>query len=41
MKAWWTKVFGFAIIAMLRLGSGKVMAVEYSSGFYYDNGESS
>ena len=44
MKALRTKVFWFAIIAivtMLGLGSGNVKALEYSSGFYYDNGESS
>ena len=44
MKALRTKVFWFAIIAILAtlgLGSGKVKALGYSSGFYYDNGESS
>ena len=38
MMAWRTRVF--ALVALLGLGDGKVKAVKYSSGFYFDNGES-
>ena len=41
MKALSTKVLGFALIALLGMGSGNVKAENYSPGFYYDNGESS
>lgn len=34
--AWRTRVF--ALVALLGLGDGKVKAVKYSSGFYFDNG---
>ena len=29
----------FALIALIGLGEGKVKAVKYSSGFYFDNGK--
>ena len=37
--AWRTRVLAF-VIALIGLGDGNVKAVKYSSGFYFDNGES-